>query len=550
MEAKQKYTSSKTWLLALLIGCAILIVRIISLRNVFGPVVYGDEFIYWRNMMALFVSHGSTNSGYPPLYPSFMALGLFWPDTYRGVLLLNAMVGSILPFVAWRISRKLPDAYRITAVVLLSVMPLLFVYPRMMMSENLFIPLIALTLWTLHYTVRHQSIGASIVTGILLWMACMTRYQGLFFVAGAAMAVSLPILLRWWPGKGRGWSAFQGKRLFAAAVLAGGIPLAGIMLWKWFGVPSSWEMLQTTTNIYRHNIELTLGNLAMWTVFYLSYGILCILPLLPALLHAGWQTVISKHRSPSNVAVLAFVLFSTGISLAVASRHSALVEYNHPDPSHIMGRYLIFLPALALLCLLVLPYFREPLDRRNRVLYLGLWLGSGLLGVLAYGTIIGGWFFKIPSWFIMTQPALDVFVYKTDVWVLVAAIIFGLLGLLPNRLPLLAALVIFFSIASVTSRSGSFNNADGPEAFSSCMEETLQEYPQGLIGFLNGSWFTEIHARYYLQFKGIDMQRVRFGEGFENPDVMAVIRMEPKEDPDHPAVFVSKTGTAVYVDRR
>ena len=131
MEAQQKHTSSGAWLLALLIGCAILIVRIISLRDVFGPVVYGDEFIYWRNMMALFGSEGALNTGYPPLYSSFMGLGMFWPDTYRGVLLINALVGSILPFVAWRISRPLGSAYRITAVLLISVLPLLFVYPRM-----------------------------------------------------------------------------------------------------------------------------------------------------------------------------------------------------------------------------------------------------------------------------------------------------------------------------------------------------------------------------------------------------------------------------------
>ena len=203
-----------------------------------------------------------------------------------------------------------------------------------------------------------------------------------------------------------------------------------------------------------------------------------------------------------------------------------------------------------MLCLLALPYFRESFDRRNRLVYLSLWLGCALLGVLAYGAIIQGWFFDIPSWFIMSQPALDVFVYKTNAWILVAAIACGLLGLLPNRLPFLAALVIFFSVASVNSRSGCLNNADGPEAFSNSMEETLQDYPQGLIGVLNRTWFTEAHAGYYLEFKGIDMQRIRLGEGFENEDIVAVIRTEPKEDPLHPAAFVSTSGMAVYVDRR
>ena len=339
MEAQQKDTSSAAWLPALLIGCAVLAVRIISLRDVFGPVVYGDEFIYWRNMMTLFGSGGTLNTGYPPLYSSFMGLGMFWPDTYRGVLLINVLVGSILPFVAWRISRHLGSVYRITAVLLFSVLPLLFVYPRMMMSENLFVPLLVLTLWALYSAVRNQSIWVFLLAGILLWTGCMTRYQGLFFVVGAVLAVIFTSLMQWWQGRSRGWTAFQGRQLFAAVMLIGGVPLAGILLWKWIGIPSSWQMVQTAAYIYRHEIQLTPGTLGMWTVFYLSYGVLSILPLLPALLHAGWRTVISKHRSPSDLFLLAFVLFSAGISLAVASRHSALVEYNHPDPSHIMGRY-------------------------------------------------------------------------------------------------------------------------------------------------------------------------------------------------------------------
>ena len=82
------------------------------------------------------------------------------------------------------------------------------------------------------------------------------------------------------------------------------------------------------------------------------------------------------------------------------------------------------------------------------------------------------------------------------------------------------------------------------------MEEMLRENPRGLVGVLNSTWFTEVNAAYYLKFKGIDMRRIRLGEGFENEDIVAVIRTEPKEDPLHPAAFVSASGMAVYVDRR
>lgn len=550
MELQQKDSPRLVWLLALLTGGFLLVLRIISLHDVFGPVVYGDEFIYWQNMLALFFSDETLNSGYPPLYPFFMALGLLCPDTYRGVLLFNALVGSILPFTAWRISRELPAVIRLAAVILLSVLPLLFVYPRMMMSENLFIPLIALTLWALYKGVMGWSNPWFLLAGILLWLVCMTRYQGVPFVIAAVLAVTSAAVLDWWPGKSRQSGKFPLRRLCPPLLLLGGVPLAGILLWKWAGIPYSWEMGQTAAYIYRHQMELSPGNLGMWIVFYLSYGILCILPLLPALLHGGWQILRARDRSPGGIAVMAFTLLAAGGSLLVAARHSALVEYNHPDPSHIMGRYLIFLPVMSILCLLVIPYLGEPFKRGNRLVYFCLWLVCGILGVLAYGTIIRGWFFEIPSWFIMSQTALDVFAYKAHAGVLAAALVCGLLVLLPNRIPYLAALVMFFSFASYSSRSGCLNNADGPEAFVRILEDTLEEYPRGLVGFSSGTWFKEGHARYYLRFRGVDLERVRFGAGFGNSDVVAVVHAGLENESLNPPLYVSGSGMAVWVERR
>ncbi len=550
MELKQKDSPRPVWLLALLTGGFILLLRIISLRDVVGPVVYGDEFIYWNNMMALFFSEGTINSGYPPLYPFFMALGLLCPDTYRGVLLVNALAGIILPFTAWRISRDQSAVVRIAAVVLFSVLPLLFVYPRMMMSENLFIPLIALAFWALYKAVRGWSGMWFLAAGVLLWLACMTRYQGVPFVIAAVLAVTSAAVLDWWPAKSREKRRFPWKRLCPAVLLLGGVPFSGIMLWKWIGIPSTWEMGQTAAYIYRHNIELSPVYFGMWTLFYLSYGLLCILPLLPALLHAGWRMLRSEERPPAAVAVMAFTLLAAGGSLLMAARHSALVEYNHPDPSHIMGRYLIFLPVMSALCLLVIPNLGEPFKRGGRMVYFCLWLVCGILGVLAYGTIIRGWFFEIPSWFVMSQTALDVFAYKAHVGVLAAALACGLLILLPNRIPYLAALVLFFSFASFSSREGCLNNADGPEAFVRTLENTLEEYPRGLVGFSSSTWFGEGHARYYLRFKRVDSERVRLGEEFENPDVVAVVHAGRENDSPKPPVYVSGSGMAVWVERR
>lgn len=540
----------RIWLSALLAGMAILALRVLSIQDVYGPVVYGDEFIYWKNMLALFASQGSVNSGYPPLYPGWMALGMLWPETYRAVLLLNVLIGAVLPFAAWRISRNLSGPSRVISVVLLSVMPVLLVYPRMMMSENLFVPLLVLVFLAVHAMFRNPSIRPALLAGVCLWLACMTRYQGMIFVAAAVLAVAFTLLWgQWGAGNGR-WKEAQGWKRISAVFLVGGIPALGILLWRWAGVPGSWEFGQTTSYIYRHGFQLTPGLLLMWLIFYLGYLVLCILPLLPALLHGGWGVLTSKRKDLSGMAVMLFLAFSTGASLLAAARHSALVEYNHPDPSHIMGRYLIFVPALSVLCLLAFPYLREPLSSRSRRVYLGIWTGCAALGILAYGVVIGGWFFSIPSWFVMSHTGLGAFFYKSHLLVTAAALLIGLLVFLPNRVLYLTALSVFFAAAAITGRSALFNNADGPEAFASILEDTLQEHEHGLVGTLSGGWFKDVHADYYLQFKGIDMQRVRIGEGFENSDITAVVRMEPGAEDSERPLFISGDGMAVYVDIR
>jgi hypothetical protein len=535
---------------AFLAGSLLLAVRILSLRDIFGPVVYGDEFIYWNNMRVLFTSEGWVNSGYPPLYSFLMGAGSLWPDAYRGVLLLNVLLGLALPVVAWRFSRKLSSGCRLLVVVLFSILPFLLVYPRIMMSENLFVPLLVLTMLAMYGIFQGRPILAAIITGLILFFACMTRYPGVFFVLGAAMAISATWL--WW---GRYWKAGTMKLMgtgtwWAVILITGGLPCLGIILWLIFGIPNSWEIWQTASNIYRQEIQLTPKLFSMWLMFYLSYCLLAILPFLPPLLHAGWKIITSRRARPADLCLLLFGFFSTGIVMVVATRHSAMVEYNHPEPSHIMGRYLVFLPVMVMIGLLASGYFGERFDRKSRKEYGVIWIASALLGIIAYGTVIGGWFFKITPWFVMAHTGLDAYAYKVSPWILAGAVLIALLVMVPNRTVYFLALVVFTGIAAFSGRAAFYNNADGPEAFTQIVEEALQTYPDGLVGYISNSWFKDDHADYYLRFKGIDMSRIRIGEGFENQHVTAVIRSESRPSPEDQPLYTAKDGQAFYLEFR
>lgn len=544
------FSRSWPWITALVIGCFFLILRGISVGNVQGPIVYGDEFIYWRNMLYLCTGEGTYNSGYPPLYPAWMALGHFWTDHYRGILLLNVLLGATLPLVAWRISGKLPSTWRITGVALLSLSPFFLVYPRMMMSENLFIPLLGMAFLALFIFFRNQSLLSLLAAGMILWLACMTRYQGLFFVFAASSTLFCLGCWIWKKGKEGFLNPPSPTRLIAGAILTAGLPAAGILLWKAVGIPGTWGAASTVSYIYRHDFQLTPGLVALWGVFYLSYLVLAALPLLAPLIFLGWTAFRDRKRDPAAIALFLFMAIATGTSFLVAVRHSALVDYNHPDPSHIMGRYLVFFPILALLSIFILPGLRRSWLRSERKVYLLLWIGCSAAGILAYGTIIQRWFITIPSWFVMSHTGLDAFGYREHPMMLVIALALGLLVLIPQRVYFLAGTALFFLFAGVSAREGLLNNADGPEAFSEILQKALDEYPDGMVGAKSNAWFKADHIRYYLGFKGIPTDRLKIGEGWENEQVEAVIKIEPKPDPDRAALFTAGNGMAIYLERR
>jgi len=150
----------------------------------------------------------------------------------------------------------------------------------------------------------------------------------------------------------------------------------------------------------------------------------------------------------------------------------------------------------------------------------------------------------------MAHTGLDAYAYKVSPWILAGALLIALLVMVPNRTVYFLALVVFTGIAAFSGRAAFYNNADGPEAFTEIVEETLQKNPDGLVGYISNTWFKDVHADYYLRFKGIDMSRIRIGEGFENQHVTAVIRSESRPSPEGQPLYTAKDGQAFYREFR
>jgi len=308
-----------------------------------GPSAYGDEMTYFDMVDSLYRGFFSTKAThhYPPLYPlSLVGTLVFKGWSFDGIKLLNILFSSSIVFPIYFISRQyLNKKLSLIASLLSCLIPFHLVFPRRIVSENLFFPLF---FWTMFSTLVHPRndklrLHWDIMNGILLALLYLTRY--------ITLALIPFFLFSWWikPFKGEKALLKPGKSksihfivivlvlviVFSPWLFAGlreGVP-ARLMLG--FGVTS-----RTTAE------QLNLGNLLTWILLYACYFILISAPVLHLLIASLWHADPQKWRSGWERWFIQVVLIMAGFFAAV-SRHSWRAYYNRDIPAVIMGRYLI-----------------------------------------------------------------------------------------------------------------------------------------------------------------------------------------------------------------
>lgn len=132
-----------------------------------------------------------------PGYPAFLAL------VYAGcgageqrffcARIAQAVLGSLVPLLTWLLGRRigLARSTRNLAAIVVAVFPLLVFYPLALATENLFIPLLMLTLILLLRAAQKQRIRDYALAGGVMGAAALTR---------SVVAAFLPLaaLWLWW----------------------------------------------------------------------------------------------------------------------------------------------------------------------------------------------------------------------------------------------------------------------------------------------------------------------------------------------------------------
>jgi hypothetical protein len=426
-------------------------------RTSYGPVARGDEMTYYDMADALYRGYFSIaqTSHYPPLYPlSFVVAMVFKIWTFDGIKLLNAIYSSSIVFPVYFISRRFLNArYSLAAAFLSCLIPFHLVFPRRIVSENLYFPLF---LWTLGINLtaprtRSYRIHWDILTGIMIGVLYLTRYITL---------AAIPFfLIGWWikPFEGEaglfkpGWKKIINFCLLIAVMLitfspwliGGLIENVPLKLILGFGVTSR-----------VHPEAMTLARFLTWMALYASYFILVAAPVMHLLIVSFFQIDYKRWREGFGLWVFQVLLIMGGFYAAV-TRHSWRAYYNAVIPSYIMGRYLILFSVIFFtIALVTISQFRKDSFRNKwQFILLAQLLPLGLV-LFAYLAIIKVAIFPTDGELLKSLGSVDA--YFTEMvggyFFLILFLIYGITNWLmwqgsikPVITALVAGLVVYYS---------------------------------------------------------------------------------------------------------
>ena len=379
-------------LMGLYLGFIVLKLIFVS-RTSYGPLGRGDEMTYfdmadsfYRGFFSIAQSHH-----YPPLYPlSIMVTLVFKSWTFDGIKLLNALYSSSIVFPVYFIARRFMDAPKSLAAAFLScLIPYHLVFPRRILSENLFFPLF---LWTMAITFtvprsRAYRLHWDLLNGVILAALYLTRY--------ITLAIIPFFLLAWWVKPfdrekslvQPGWKKFLHFCLLITAMLAAYSP------WLFAGLSEKMQLklilgfgitARTTPE------QLTMPNLLIWAALYACYFILVAAPVLHLLVISFFQVDYKRWREGFGRWIFQVLAVMGGFYAAV-TRHSWRAYYNADLPSAIMGRYLIVFSAVYfVIALTALSQFKKSNFRSKWQFILAAQLIPFGLVTFAYLTLIKG----------------------------------------------------------------------------------------------------------------------------------------------------------------
>jgi len=391
--------------LLVIFATMIIIKTIWIIPSAYGPVIQGDELRYF-NMAKLFydgVFNIENVNHSPYLYPVMLSVSfLFGENAYTVMKFLNVLYSSSIIFPLYLIARKYFSKNISLLVTLCTcVLPYHLLFPRMLMSENLYFPILLWVMLLLLHQPQTQKLHGPwyLLTGFNIGLLYLTRY--------ITLAVIPILLLAWWyinPRKNRTDGCVSSalardiERLSSRSFLSFTWLVLGIIIgyspWMIAGLSAGVPIRlllgfgiteQTTAS------QLTLYNLLIWLGLYFCYLVLMAAPVLPF-----FSYFLGTRFKDRNIETRNWFILLGGLIvgfLAACVRHSWRALYNGEIPARIMGRYILYFTPLFIISALLLIRQQTSFRHKTRIKHIALTLLLPFAIVaLAYALLFGNLF--------------------------------------------------------------------------------------------------------------------------------------------------------------
>lgn len=315
-----------------------------------------DELLYKQLAQDIIAGEPVRSYMYPLLYPLILAPALLLKEewVYYSMLLINILIKTLaLPFIYIGLrdfTSEKRKAYYCTLLIALS--PCYFSYSRYLMAENIYCPLLLITvLFFLNYRDYSFSLNGwrkyiiNILAVVLPVLLFWTKYLSL---------VLFPIMAIWWSG------FFKQKNSVSRAIYRGVLFTIGtvsiLVIYGYIqatkhGLPFSFSYLKQTLGFSfgsgPDSVGLGLLPDIKWVLSYSLYSFMCayysIMLMVCGAVRLDYSNSKCNRYNENDKEIVAFLCAICVAFIYVAARHSSLINYNDGGKMiKLLGRYVSY----------------------------------------------------------------------------------------------------------------------------------------------------------------------------------------------------------------
>ena len=185
-----------SWAL-LKIFVAVVIVRILLSHLFNGPRIFTDEFQFIEMARGLPQGQGMVWDGHQTYYPCWLyslviapfVLHFEWQTAFEGIRWLNAILMALAILPSYALARELGGRrHALAAAGLIGLLPGMG-YSPLVMSENLFFPIVMLAMWLLYRAALRPTVSNRLLAGLACGLGFHVKPHGLLLPIIAALTV-------------------------------------------------------------------------------------------------------------------------------------------------------------------------------------------------------------------------------------------------------------------------------------------------------------------------------------------------------------------------